>query len=237
MKQLLSLTIFFPFYNDAGTVKKAIDDAYRYGKKVTNNLEVIAIHGGKSLDNTLEILRSTKKKHPDLIMIDKTNNQEGYAVIKHGFNAAHKDWVFYTDGDLQYHLDELVKLVNKQINTNADVVNGYKINRNDNLTRIFLGNCYRIISRAFFKFPIRDIDCDFRLIRRNLFNKFSLYSKNASILPELIKKIERVGGKFAEVPISHYPRQYGQSNYQVKQLLIEKLIGDTKLFFELRKQS
>src|SRR5207248_636128 len=103
MKKLSSLTIFFPFLNDEGTVAKAISDAYFYGQHVAQKLEVIAIHGGRSHDKTLSEIKKQKKIHSDLIVIDKTENNEGYAVIKHGFAKASKDWVFYTDGDLQYH--------------------------------------------------------------------------------------------------------------------------------------
>ena len=83
MKKLTNLSIFFPFLNDEKTVATAIDLAYSEGKKLTDDLEVIAINGGKSKDNTFLEIKKQKKKHPDLIIIDKTENCEGYAVIKY----------------------------------------------------------------------------------------------------------------------------------------------------------
>ena len=141
--KLTSLTIFFPFFNDEGTVERQITEAYKYGREVTDDLEVIAIHGGNSKDKTLSKIHEMIIKFPSLVVIDKTDNTDGYAVIKHGINRASKDWVFYTDGDAQYHLDELKKLVSKQLQTDADVINGYKKNRGDGFIRFTLGDLYQ----------------------------------------------------------------------------------------------
>ncbi len=230
MRKLQSLTIFFPFFNDAGTVSAAISDAYKYGRGVANNLEVIAIHGGASTDNTFEKIKNEKKKHPDLIIINKTNNTERYAVIKYGFYKATKEWIFYTDGDLQYSLKELYKLIKKQWESDADAVNGYRQQRSDNLIRVWGGGIYRLIVKVLFKLPIDDLECDFRLIRATFIKKIRLQSRNASILLELIKKLESLGAKFAQVAVHHYPRSYGKETYSSFSLLKEKIPGDIKVW-------
>ena len=232
---LESLTIFFPFYNDEGTVGRQIRLGFEIGKKFTNDLEVIAIHGGNSTDQTFQKIKEIKKEFPELILIDKTKNTEGYAVIKHGFKNASKEWVFYTDGDAQYHLEEdLDKLIKKQLKTNADIVNGYKKNREDGFFRTFLGGCYKIFSKKLFNLPIRDVDCDFRLIRKSFLDKFELESTDSTILPELIKKLEISKATFSEVAVSHYRRAYGKSSYTAMDLLKEKLIGDIRLYLKMR---
>lgn len=235
MKQLPSLTIFFPFLNDEKTVAKAIRLAHSIGKSLTDDLEVIAINGGRSKDNTFKEIENQNKKHPDLIIIDKVENKEGYAVIKYGLTRASKDWVFYTDGDLQYDVKELIKLVNKQKKTGADVVNGYKKSRNDNVIRKIFGFFYQKISKLLFKLPISDLDCDFRLIRTSFLKKINLKSQDSSILLEMIKKLEKTGAKFAEIEVNHFSRRYGQSNYKVINLLKEKILGDIKVFKSLNK--
>ena len=148
---------------------------------------------------------------------------------------ASKDWVFYTDGDLQYYVKELVKLVDKQKKTGADVVNGYKKNRDDNMLRKILGFSYQKISKFLFKLPIRDLDCDFRLIKKSYLRKIDLKSRDSSILLELIKKLEKIGAKFSEVEVSHYYRRYGRSNYKVLDLLKEKVLGDIGILNMLNK--
>lgn len=236
IEKLNSLTIFFPFLNDEGTVKKAIDDAYFYGRKFANKLEVIAIHGGKSKDNTLNEILKQKTKYHNLIVIDKTHNMQGYAVIKHGFKKASKQWVFYTDGDLQYDIKDLEKLIKAHYRSHVDVVNGYKLKRRDNISRIILGYPYQIISKYLYKLPIKDLTCDFRLIRKSKLNKISLNAKNASILLELIMKLQYVKSKFIDVPINHKKRKYGKSNYNIFNLFIERTIKELQTYMFLRKR-
>ncbi len=235
MKKLKSLTIFFPFFNDAGTVSQAIDDAYYYGKNVSKNLEVIVIHGGRSTDNTFAEILKQKKKHSDLIIIDKTSSEERYAVIKYGFLKATKEWVFYTDGDLQYDLKEIKKLIKKQQETNADIVNGYRTQRADKIVRVLGGNLYRKFTRFLYKLPLRDLECDFRLIRTSALKRINLTAYDASIIFELIKKLQLSGARFAQEQVSHHQRSYGQSTYSTWSLLKEKLLGDIKVWFCLKK--
>lgn len=232
---LSSLTIFFPFYNDAGTVEQSIDAAYKWGSKVAKKLEVIAIHGGPSTDDTWNRIVTAKKKHQTLRVLDKRNNTEGYAVIKHGFYAARNDWVFYTDGDMQYHLDELKALVAAQAATSADVVNGYKISRKDPGLRVVLGEAYRLLGQSMFKPQVRDITCDFRLIKRNLLKRITFTATGAAILIELLKGLERHGAIFTEIPVHHYPRMYGTSTYSFSRLIRERVIGDFKLYIAMKK--
>ncbi|MEK7633241.1 MAG: glycosyltransferase family 2 protein [Patescibacteria group bacterium] len=238
MKKISSLSIFFPFLNDEATVSRQIICAYSIGKEVASDLEVIALHGGNSRDKTFKKIKEMKMIFPNLKIINRPKNNEGYAVIKYGFKKATKDWVFYTDGDAQYHLEEnLPKLVKKQMETGATIINGYKIRRHDNILRVLLGNIYRLLAKFIFKLPIRDIDCDFRLIKKSLLNKVNLESKDASILTELIKKLQFAGGKFSEVPVGHYSRTYGKSNYKILDLIKEKILGDIKLYLSLRKKN
>lgn len=234
MKKLRSLTIFFPFYNDEGTVEKAISDAYKYGKQVANKIEIIAIHGGDSKDKTFEVIKKMQREYPKLIIVDKTDNWERYAVIKYGFQKAKGEWVFYTDGDLQYSLEDLKKLVSKQQETGTDVVNGFRTQRADDFIRVVPGNIYKVLARIIFRLPIRDLECDFRLIKNGFIKRIDLTAHNASILLELIKKLELVGARFAEVRVRHYHRRYGKSTYNPFILLWEKVSGDFNISRKLK---
>ena len=237
MKKLKSLSIIIPFFNDEATVSRQLTYAYSVGANISNKFEIIAIHGGNSIDNTYSEIIKMKLIYPDLKILNKKNNQEGYAVIKSGFKESKNEWIFYTDGDAQYHIEEdLIKLIEKYFKTGADVINGYKIKRHDNLIRVLLGKVYAFLAKKMFNLPIRDVDCDFRLIRRKILNKIQLDSKDSSILPEMIYKLNRAGAKFAEVPVSHYPRIYGRSNYSTLELIKEKIIGDINLFLKLNKK-
>lgn len=236
MQKLTSLTIFFPFFNDAGTVEMAIRKAYQFGPQVATKLEVIAIHGGNSHDQTFQEILKMKKKYPSLRVLNCEKNRDGYAVIKHGFLAAKHDWVFYTDGDLQYRVEELPKLVEHHFVSGADVINGYKSQRADNPVRILFGSIYAKWGKELFQLPIRDLDCDFRLIRRKFLPQYFL-TANAAILAELIIGLVKNHATFAEIEVTHQPRIYGHSNYHPLQLLLEKISGDLRVWILLKNSS
>jgi glycosyltransferase involved in cell wall biosynthesis len=137
----------------------------------------------------------------------------GYgAALRSGFAAATKEWVFYTDGDAQYNPLELVNLV-EALQEDVDIVNGYKIVRNDPLERKIIGRMYHYFVKWAFGLKLRDVDCDFRLIRRNIFNEVELESNTGTIPLEMVKKFQDAGYVFTEVPVHHYFRQYGVSQF------------------------
>lgn len=233
--KLPSLTIFFPFFNDEKTVEPLLSEAYAIGQKWSCALEVIALHGGPSSDRTFEEILKAKKRFPDLIVLDKRDNQEGYAVIRHGLMAASKEWIFYTDGDGQYSLSDLPSLIAAAWETHASVINGYKIRRADPWYRRFFGLGYRWFCKVLFSLPIRDIDCDFRLIKKEALAHLEIEAKGASFLTELILKLHLKNTPFREVPVIHLPRRYGSSNYSTWGLFKEKFMGDLALFASMRK--
>lgn len=233
--KLKSLSIFFPFYNDAGTVPSQIESAFEIAPQIADEYEIIAIHGGPSKDDTWDKISEMKRKFPELVVVDKKDNKEGYAVIKHGFKAATKDWVFYTDGDAQYYLEDIHDLFKLELDTGADIVNGFKAGRKDNIFRVFFGEVYRILAKKIFKLPIRDLDCDFRLMRNDLMKQIEFESKDAGILTEMIVKLNNLGATFVETPVRHRERAYGTSNYTALGLTLEKLRGDWKVYKSLKR--
>lgn len=229
LRKLPSLTLFFPFFNDAGTVKKQIEDAYIYGPQVANKIEVIAIHGGNSKDLTWQKICETKKKYPDLVTINKNDNIYGYAVIREGFLKATSDWVFYTDGDRQYHVKNLIDLVKMQNRTNASLINGCKKQRDDSFVRIFFGKLYVLFFKLLFRIPLSDPHCDFRLIRRKYLEGWRPYRViGAEIITSLLMHVKTQHIVFSQVYIPHYHRTYGKTNYSIIRLISESIIGDIR---------
>lgn len=223
--RLSSLTIFFPFFNDAGTVLEQIKDAYQVGSEISQKLEVIAIHGGKSTDDTEAKLREAKVLFPDLKIFDESQSDKGYAVITTGLRAATTDWVFYTDGDRQYHVEDLKLLVKSQSESGAQIVNGYKDVRHDSLSRRLAGNMYAHIVQTVLRLPIRDPHCDFRLISTSLLIDWQPRITGAAIIQDLLIHLKSKSSKWSEVPVHHFDRSYGKSNYTVWKLTKETLSG------------
>ena len=186
MESLKSLSIFFPAYNDAATIPSMVISAFLTVQKITNDFEIIVVNDG-SKDHTAELLNELQRLYPQVRVITHPQNRGYGAALRTGFSSASKEWVFYTDGDAQYDPRELVKLV-EALESNIDVVNGYKIERSDPLHRIIIGRLYHHIVRMIFGFRLRDVDCDYRLMRRSIFDKVQLTSTSGTICLEMVKK-------------------------------------------------
>ncbi|GAB4481069.1 MAG: glycosyltransferase family 2 protein [Anaerolineales bacterium] len=211
MKKLSSLSLFFPAYNDAGTIASMALSADLAARALTDDYEIIIVNDG-SQDHTALILAELEKLLPRLRVIHHPRNLGYGAALRTGFAAAAKAWIFYTDGDAQYNPLEVAVLADA-LRPGVDVVNGYKIHRNDPLIRVLLGAIYNWGVKLAFGLRLRDVDCDFRLMRRAIFDQITLQSETGSICVEMIRKIQDAGFVFAEAPVSHYHRQYGVSQF------------------------
>jgi len=207
----ISLSIFFPCYNDAGTIASMVELATLTAKKISSDFEIIVIDDG-SVDRSREILNELKLKNKYLRLVFHEKNKGYGGALISGFGHAKKDFVFYTDGDFQYDVAELEKLAGK-LSDSVDIVQGYKVKRNDPWYRILVGNLYNFVVILFFKINIRDVDCDFRLIRRSAFSLVNLTHNSGVITVEMVFKFQRAGLKFVEIPVSHFHRSYGSSQF------------------------
>ncbi len=211
MKNLKSLSAFLLCFNDAPTIARLVDQLYYLLPKITNNFEVFVVDDG-STDNSDKVLQNLKKTYPDFKIVRHRQNRGYGAAIISGFKKATKNWVFYTDGDGQYSLQELQLLADK-VDTSIGAVNGYKLNRADSYLRKISGRFYNWLLHRIYPVPIRDLDCDFRLIKKSLLNNINLRKTSGVICLELIMKLHKSGVNFAQVGIHHYPRLYGQSQF------------------------
>ncbi|MFQ5772146.1 MAG: glycosyltransferase family 2 protein [bacterium] len=207
----LSLSIFFPVYNDWGTIGSMVSLAVITAEKITKDYEIILVNDGSEAQ-TREILDFLEKKYPKVRVVHHEKNRGYGGALKTGFKEAKKEFIFYTDGDAQYDVRELLKLLPARTN-GVDVVNGYKIKRNDPWYRILIGKIYHTFTRFAFGFTIRDVDCDFRLMRRALFDQIELEHNSGVICVEMIKKLHNINAHFAEVPVSHFFRASGKSEF------------------------
>jgi hypothetical protein len=142
--------------------------------------------------------------------------------------------VFYTDGDGQYDPTDLFLLLAK-LEKNIDVVNGYKLDRLDGVLRKVVGTSYNAFLHKIHSLPISDVDCDFRLIKKNALNKITLKSTSGMICLELVMKLHETGAIFKEVGVNHYPRRFGKSQFfnirRINETLTDHLIFVKNRFF------
>ncbi|MBI3252258.1 MAG: glycosyltransferase family 2 protein [Candidatus Omnitrophica bacterium] len=206
-----SLSVFFPCYNDAGTIGTLVAQADIVAREYTDDYEITVIDDG-SKDSSRELLVQLKDHYPHLKLVFHEVNRGYGGALQSGFRNATKDLVFYTDGDGQYDVFELRKLL-PIMQDGIDVVNGYKISRSDPVHRIVIGNVYLWLMRLLFNFHVRDVDCDFRLIRRRAVHSIQLEHTSGVICLELVKKLELAGYRFVDYPVHHFHRTYGRSQF------------------------
>ena len=206
------LSIFFPAYNDAGTIASLVISSVKIAATLTDDYEVIVIDDG-SQDDTPKILDELARIYPDRVRIVHHETNRGYGgALRSGFAAARKDFVFYTDGDAQYDPSEMTLLWNT-MSDDVDWVNGWKISRSDPLHRIIIGRTYHYMVKLLFGLKVRDVDCDFRLMRRKIFDRINLVKTSGIICVEMMKKFQDAGFRVAEHPVHHYHRAYGKSQF------------------------
>jgi len=218
MKEI-SLSVFFPAYNDAPSLPGLIGKTFSVLQNHVDDFEVIVVNDG-SYDNTAQVLAELQRKHgPRLRVITHPQNRGYGGALQTGFHAATREWVFYTDGDGQYDVGELPSLL-AHARDGVGLVNGYKLERHDPWHRVWIGKTYNAFARTLFQIGIRDIDCDYRLIRRSLLEDIQLTSTSGTICVELVRKLELTECRVVEVGVRHYPRLHGRSQFfRIRSLL------------------
>lgn len=224
------ITAFFPAYNDAATIEVLVSRMAEVLQKLTDDYEVIVVDDG-SVDETANVVERAMMEVPNLRLVRHPRNRGYGAALRSGFAAATKELVFYTDGDGQYDVGELPLLYAKR--NEGDIVNGYKIKRSDPLYRVVGGKAYNFIARALFGLRVRDVDCDFRLIRKEALQRIELESKGGSICVELVKKLQDKDFTFVEVPVHHYKRTSGRSRFFNLRNLVEMAGSLARLWWRL----
>lgn len=206
-----SVSMFFPAYNDGGTIGSLVIRAVGALSRLTPDFEVIVVNDG-STDSTRDIVDELTRTYQQVRAIHHPQNRGYGAALRTGFAAATKDLIAYTDGDAQYDPGEL-EILWARLTPDTDVVTGYKISRSDPWHRIVIGRIYHFTVKYLFRLRVRDVDCDFRLMRRSIFDTVSLESTTGTITFEMVKKIQDTGHRIVEVPVHHTYRQYGQSQF------------------------
>ncbi len=225
-----SITAFFPAYNDWGTIASMVVLVHRVMEQLTDDFEVVVINDA-SPDHLGEILEELSRRYPRFRYVTHTANRGYGGALQSGFAAATKHWVFYTDGDAQYDVRELRDLWSAR--QGADVVNGYKIHRQDPWYRAVIGRLYHHFVSRLFRIPVRDVDCDFRLIRRDLLDRIRLTEDSGLICVELMTKIARSGARIAQVPVHHYHRMHGRSQFFNLRRVLRVLFQMIRLWWRL----
>lgn len=207
VSKLDSLSIIFPAFNEQENVEIAVTEGYKTLEKYAEDIEIIVVNDGSS-DNTGERLDQLAQEHSFLRVVHHTVNQGYGTALRSGFDAATKNHVFFTDSDLQFDLNEFGAL--SKWSKEYDLVVGYRAKRADPFVRKLNAWCWNRLIRIVLGVKVRDIDCAFKLFKRDFFQKTTLTSSGAMINTEIFALANQQKLTIKEVPVSHYERNAGE---------------------------
>lgn len=218
MTKFDELSIFFPFWNEEENVDSTVSKAIPVAEKVALKWEILMIDDGSS-DKTLEKMHNLSAKDKRLLTISHIKNRGYGAALKTGFEKSKYKYVVFNDGDGQFDFSEISKFMEKI--DDSDVVIGYRKKRIDHPFRHILMNLLKIWDLVFFGFHFKDIDCGFKLFKRQAIDKIMpLESEGAMITTEILAKLKRNKLKISQVEVHHYPRLFGdQSGGNIRVIL------------------
>ena len=206
-----SVSAFFPCYNDEHTIAGMVRDVRRALVDRVDDFEIIVVDDG-SADRSVEVLTDLRAEIPELRVIRHEANRGYGGALLTGFAAATREWIFYTDGDAQYDAGEITRCIDV-VTGDVDVVQGWKIGRGDPWYRKLIGRAYHHVVKLLFHLPVRDTDCDFRLIHSRVMERVELTSTSGVICVEMMHAFDRAGVRFVEVGVSHRARPHGRSQF------------------------
>ena len=208
--RLSSLSFFFPAYNEKENIRATVERALEVLPRLAEDVEIIVVDDG-SRDGTGEIAEELAERHAGVRVISHPRNRGIAAAMRTGFASCTKQFIFYTDGDLQFDLADLARLI--PLIGDADAVIGFRTRRQDPPRRLVIAWVYNTLIRLLFRVEFRDVDCAFKLFRREVFDRAPISavgSNGAVFFPELLLSLAAAGARIRQVGVPHYPRRAGQ---------------------------
>jgi glycosyltransferase involved in cell wall biosynthesis len=203
-----SISAIFPAYNEEHNITRTVESARAILSQVAREWEIIVVNDG-SKDDTQRICEELAKSVPGVRVIQHPHNRGYGAALKSGISAARHELIFFSDSDGQFDLEELPKFLE---HTNRyDIVAGYRANRQDPVHRLVNAWGWNVLVRTLLGIRVRDIDCAFKVFRREVFEKIQVRAVGAMVNTEILAQATKFGMRIKELEVRHLPRCFGRS--------------------------
>jgi glycosyltransferase involved in cell wall biosynthesis len=203
-----SLSIVLPAYNEEANVESAVEQVFTVAQQLGMDYEIILVNDG-SADRTGEIGRELMQRVPHFRLVEHYPNRGYGGSLKAGFAAATRDLIAFIPADNQFDFGEIHLLLDAL--DGADIVSGYRAKREDHFVRKLNAFGWNTLVRVLFGYLCHDIDCGFKLFRREVLDHVTIISDGAMIDTELLAGARARGFRIAEVPVTHLPRVGGEA--------------------------
>ena len=230
----ISISVFFPCYNEQDNVARTTERAIAVLEKLNADYEAIIVDDG-SKDATGQIADKIAARNKRVRVVHHPTNLGYGAALQSGFRSAAKELVFYTDGDGQFDISEMPPLL--PLIKQYDIVSCYRLNRQDNMIRKINAWCWTKLVCFLFKMKIRDIDCAFKLYKREIFDNIKMVSTGALIDTEILARATRKGYAVTQRGVHHYPRISGTQTGAKLGVIIRAFGELFKLYNQIKKES
>jgi glycosyltransferase involved in cell wall biosynthesis len=228
------VSAFLPCHNEEGNVERVVGAVVRALEALQVPFEVIVVDDG-STDGTAEVARRLAASDPRVRLVQHPRNLGYGAALRTGFSASRYPWIFFTDGDGQFDPQDLVRLLPHA--ASADLVVGYRLQRRDPPHRRLFGWLWNLLVRAWFGVRVRDVDCAFKLLRKDVVESLPLRATGAFLSTELLCRAAQRGARIVEVGVPHYPRRWGRQSGGRLDVVLRAFVELWRLRSELRRGS
>jgi glycosyltransferase involved in cell wall biosynthesis len=225
------LSYFFPAHDEEANVGGLVAEALEALAALAERFEILIVDDG-SRDSTGQIAERLANEHPGVVRVVHHATNLGYgAALRTGFAASRYGLVAFTDGDRQFHVADLARLLERAAAPDApDVVAGYRLRRADPTLRIVYARLYRLSLGVWYGLWLRDVDCACKLFRRRALEGIRVESDGAFLSAELLITLRAAGRSIVEVGVPHYPRTAGSAT-GAKPMVVLRAVRD---FWRLR---
>ena len=203
-----SLSIVIPAYNEELNAAAAVEQVSEVAQGLGLEYEIVLVNDG-SKDRTGEIGRELEQRIPNFRLVEHYPNRGYGGALKAGFAAAKYELIAFVPADNQFEFGEVTRLLERIDDT--DIVCGYRADRQDPLIRKFNALGWNLTVRLFFGHLTRDIDCGFKLFRRDVLDRVRIESDGAMIDTEMLAGARARGMGIVDVPVTHLARVGGEA--------------------------
>jgi len=226
------LSLVYPVFDEADNIGELLDQSLRLAPKLSSDFEIIVVDDG-SRDGSARIIEERRRTEPRIRVVRHAANRGYGAALHAGLREARGEFVFFSDADLQFDLEELSTLLAHA--REFDIVAGYRLHRRDPWPRRIIGWSWSALVRTLFDLRVRDIDCAFKVFRRHVIDAIPIESIGAFINTEILVRADKAHFRIHQVPVTHRRRRHGRQSGANPSVMLRALVELAMLYGELRR--